>query len=432
MHIGRISTADLGRTASRTLVTKPVLNRIFEQEFKALCSSDSSAVSASLSVDTSAMSSTFIEEYSTPIVNVDFNIKELQDLALSNGYFDLGLVHAMDVSPLFKDVTTRIIMLDTEHTFAEALAVIEPFIEQLGPNFYGALLRSGSTIINPYHPLTALAMTDGNSKRRYKIVIYIYDNREKLDITYQSAIISTEQTEEYIRNLLVSVGTRIDTPPVDAVTVYKDINERQYSVKQYIGIYSSPKIVTSPNARGSVNVNLTTQQAMLVAHQVIARGTIAPYYGTSILFRPNSQSKTRGTALTPCKSVNISSSQSGFSEVLRGSVCTGSTNGITLKSLAVLNHANLGSAYNRDVLTFGSLRYFDQCIFAARTIYKLAGFITAEVQHTNPHVPDYPAIVTDLTAIIDSDTYNEFRNRYSISSAAIQKALDYATNKGQS
>lgn len=427
MHIGSLLN-NLNNPVHLVRPAKPMLTRIFEHEFKDMQKIPISDSATTIQANTSAISSKFIEQYSTSIVKVNFNIKELQALALSNGYFAPSLVHSINVTPLFKDVTTQIIMLEGEHTFKDALNIIEPFIAQLGSNFYGALLRSGNIIINPYHPLTALAFADQQSTKKYKIVIYVYNEREAMDRTYMSDIIDTSLTATAVQDLYLSVGQHIDTPIDDSVVLQTTANKDNYVITQTVGIFTPVKTTIDPSL-GSVQANLSTQQAMLVAHQVIAKGTIAPYYGTSLIFRPSSSSKSKGTAITPCKSANIASNVAGFERVGNGSVCTGSTDGITLKSLAVLNHANLGSAYNRDTLTFGSLRYFDECIYASRNIYKLAGLIDTEVTRSHEYTPDYPALIAYYQELVDSENFRTYCNENQISSTAIDKALQYLNTK---
>ena len=438
MHIGHLIRPFTGTPNAQynpINTNPPFYSRVLAQEFKHFVDSDS-AVATQTYEPEHEFHSRQMEKLSTAIIDVDFNIKELQDLALSNGYFDRDLINSMAVDALFRDVTTQIVMLEGQHTFRAALAILEPFIEKLGSNFYGALLRSTRAIINPYHPLTALAMSDDLSTTTYKIVLYIYDNRDRMDSRYYSSIISSDDASKQLVNLVIAAG---NTQPVTAVadfqTLYVSSDEENYTVTRAAGLHEHIDVIIA-NGHGANRPNLNSfvnQQALLIAHQVLANGTIAPYYGTSILFRPNKQSKTKGTALSPCKSANISTSESAFENVLRGSVCTGSTNGITLQSLATLNHANLGSAYNRNLLTYGSLRYFDECVQLSRKTYALAGLLPSTTERTIPlYEPDYATLLTEYTDISTSDTFQEYLSATDTGYTGFSKALTYLAKKAVS
>jgi hypothetical protein len=110
----------------------------------------------------------------------------------------------------------------------------------------------------------------------------------------------------------------------------------------------------------------------LVPNQLLTKGIVAPYYGTSLVRQKLATSDVTGLHLTPMLSANIS-----YSYELRDwtSVCTGSVPKATVAGLKTLNHSNLSSPYNRDILFPGALVYADKCIEKSIEIYKLSGLL---------------------------------------------------------
>jgi len=417
MHIGNINTSN--RTFHPVNYKNvPVMERIFDYEFAEMAL-EGAVTGTSLSEnskdkkanDKQGLTAKFVDSYSTPIVNVNFNIKELQDLAIANGYFSKPLVAGIEVAKLFDNVTKKILMLDGTHTFKEALQITENFIAKLGRNFYGVLFRDGDNLINPYHPLTAVAKSSEVTSKKYKILLYIYDDRELMDLEYYSDLVSSDMCTEVIKKLLIGVNTKMEEKVIDVEFVNRLTRKDNYTITTSFGLPTD--ITFSTNRNGTPSPNLMRKQTLVVGHQVLARGTVAPYYGTSILFRDSSRVRSSGASLTPFKSANISTNYQGFERVTTGSVCTGSTNGITLDSLATLNHANLSSPYTTTILTVGSLRYADECINMARKLYQAAGLLESYTP-IEEFVIDYHAVYTKFIQIAmhNETLYHYLTRRY--------------------
>lgn len=264
-------------------------------------------------------------------------------------------------------IRDNIVTFDKQYTYWEALPVIQSFIEKAGDHFYGAVLRSSSNeLINPLHPMTALAVLNDTTRvsTKYKLFLYFYTSRPAMDKAYDSASSDPDKISATITNLLRSFSTEaISVGECTKVIENREANSFQLEFQQRL----------SADAPLSAYASTTVAaQYYMVASQVLTRGVFIPYYGAGII-RKQSSGNGEGMAITPCLPVNI-----GFSRGAFNSICTGSQPRNTLEGIRVLNHSNLSSPMNRDSIQSGILPYVDACINASLALYFRAGKLESE------------------------------------------------------
>ena len=298
---------------------------------------------------------------------------DLEQPAVNNLMYNQGIITEDDTTKvfssevLFGSTTGKLLTLDGLFSYADALVQIEKFIGRAKNNFYGAVLKSSDSLVNPFHPLVAstILSTKNTTSNLYKVIMYFYHDRKSLDIKFSTKTASLSRVNANIDNLL-----RISTSKVKAnLRNILDVQVKEDSavIKSYI------------QANINVPVDLTTTYTA-VAHQFLTKGVMSPYYGSSLIKTPlNEYSK--GIHISPMRSVNISCNDINNSKVTRAeiasynSVCTGSHNSGVLENLRVLSHANLSSPYNRITIFEGALAYVDACIDKSRALYKAAGLL---------------------------------------------------------
>lgn len=262
---------------------------------------------------------------------------------------------------IFNAVTANILDIKLNASFKDCIAYIANIRKKAGRNLYGVLLRDTkkkSVIINPLHPLTALSILNDQEyleTAKFNLIAYFYPNRQEMDRKYSTNQADPEKIQKSINALIQLFGTRLSTE------VRVDSIEEQRN-----GEYK----ITYRTKRHKDEVSNASHY--LVTHQLVTKGVICPYYGTSLITLPTSGSS-KGTPLSPLTSANISSSGSFSGH--DGSVCCGSQNNKTLEGLRTLTHSNLSSAYCSRNFAPGSLMYIDACINKTFEIYNRAGII---------------------------------------------------------
>lgn len=295
------------------------------------------------------------------LYQVNSTSNALKDLLETSWHTQQKDVHHFpaNVSKYFKAVTESIIKVPGQFSYREAIALLAETSALMGTTFAGAILIQGKKLINPFHPLTALAILDQSDYldgARYKIVVYKYPNRANLDSYYSSKSADPEKVAKNINDLILTYTRRtlerkvkVDRSEMDGDTIYQ-----KYRVSKEEGENLDKEFFVS-------------------THQVLTHGIVAPYYGTSIITMNGS---TYGHHCTPFHSVNISQADRTVDMSVRSaSVCTGNSSNETLDGLRTLTHANLSSPYSRDVLEPGALIYADACISKSLEIYSLAKVI---------------------------------------------------------
>lgn len=284
--------------------------------------------------------------------------------------------------PLFDDVSQDIATLDTQMELPDSIEAIYKIASALGTKFYGALLvdDTNKIKINPLHPLTALSFCaddkNPNTPISWKVVIFLYKDRAALDKLYSTNNADLSIIEENLTDLINCHLGRVDL-------VTKNIECALNTQSQQIDL--SYKVEHHPD-------DDQNSEGLLVAHQLLTRGIVVPYYGTSILkMEPG---KTKGVNVSPMISSNIShnsnynggrfydskeSKEKNLTvDISYTPVCTGSSDNTTLKGLRTLTHSNTLSPYNRNIITDGSLAYVIACNKKSFDIYRLAQILKSK------------------------------------------------------
>ncbi len=275
--------------------------------------------------------------------------------------------------PLFNDVTSNIRTIDTKMDFVSAINIVNKLYKSLGDTLYGILLinEEETTRINPLHPLVAMRMSAVPSNDKWTIAIYTYVNKKYLDEKYDSDAADAAIIDENIKDQLNIYLSRYSSNAI--IIENKEYNRAQRRVEiKY-------KIKQHQDEDDHREVNLVT-------HQMLTAGTIAPYYGTSIVQKHFKTQNVSGMALTPMLSSNIYSniSLSEFDynkspskvNLEYVSVCTGPTHhNTTPNGLRTLIHSNTTSPYISNIIQSGALPYVAACIAKSIEIYKLTNII---------------------------------------------------------
>lgn len=354
---------------------KSILDSIFEEEFKKFTEQ---TVATETEDDT--LYDTIFSNYGAVISPINRQTNTFNDLVLAKGNIagkNTSILH--EAKLLFNEVTDKMLTLDGTYTIKEALPIVEKFISKAGRNFYGVLLRSAtkkSIIINPYHPLAAVnILTNSTYKNtKFKIILYFYPNRSKLDKIFETSRTTKETVKTSIDKIL-----RMTKPFKQGHQVFKELSKEIDKSAQTVCITRSIKTNVSedPNMNSSFYI---------ISHQLLTRGMIAPYYGSSIL-AINPSSGGLCAHISPFYAANVSrGSPTNYNTAEYNGICTGNQPKNTFKGLSSLNHANLSSPLNRHTIRSGALLYTDMCIDITRELYKKANYIS-----------DYTPIASDLS-----------------------------------
>lgn len=284
---------------------------------------------------------------------------------------------------LFNHVTDQIININANANFKDCMQTIMTYKNLLNENFYGAILRdvkNKDIILNPFHILTALSIMNDNNymDRNYNIIIYAYEDRNKINIYTQTKIASTEKINNNIDALMKLYVNKIPT----IIKITQSSNAKL--TDEIIEIETQVKKLKDedPDARHYI-----------VAHQLLTKGVLAPYYGTSLIKIQN-DNEVRGFKLTPFGSCNIA--KGNRIEPSYNSVCTGSLANQTLNGLRSLSHVNLNSPYDYTYLQNGALAYADIMIERTIEIYTLAKIIKPSIIKLTDTFSDEELKITSL------------------------------------
>ncbi len=275
---------------------------------------------------------------------------------------------------LMDDVTKEIITISKNTKFKDAMIQIQKVKDALKEKFYGALLISKKIILNPLHPLTAMSIIDSkeySEETRYRVVVFVYQNRPAMDKKYSTENADPKIIQENLTDMINCFSNTIDSEiKVVGYEIESSGNlQMKYKIKKYADEDDE-------------------NEYMMVAHQILTKGIVLPYYGTSIVKLADS---TSGVNVSPMISCNISHDRSFGSgttfdspqikdtkdiQISYKSVCCGSLNNKTLKGLRSLTHSNASSPYNTEIISDGSLAYVEACNDKSIEIYTLAGILS--------------------------------------------------------
>ena len=321
------------------------------------------------------------------IYPIDVKLKSVVDLLHFNSFCtknDHPKLH--NYEKLFDSVTSTILTIEGTYTYAEAIEKIVPFINKAGSNFYGAILRKGSTIINPFSAAAILSHLNVKHPHRYNIILYFYTDRKELDKYYETAESDPDLVNTMLDNILKPIGTPVTY--TTKITAVKPLSEGRFSIEQSIKAHIDSAFSTSSAVKS---------ENYIVAHQAVTRGVLAPFYGATVLSKEPTSGAV-GAHITPMLCANVyapSTSNSALSATKSsptsfGSVCTGSQPNSTLKGLTALTQCNMLSPYNRNTIVAGALAYVDASINKCLEIYKKVGYITDYTPITTPTVINTP------------------------------------------
>ena len=287
---------------------------------------------------------------------------------------------------LFNSVTSTILTIEGTYTYKEAINKILPFINKAGANFYGAILRKDSIIINPFSVAAIIPHLNSNHQDKFNIILYFYKDRASLDKTYETNESDPELVNTMIENILKPIGTPVTYST--KITSVETLTEGQFRIEQSMRVhiddnFSANSVIKSEN--------------YIVAHQAVTRGVLAPFYGATILSKEPT-SGASGAHITPMLCANVAAPQTDngtlrstkSSPISFGSVCTGSQPNSTLKGLTALTQCNMLSPYNRNTIVAGALAYVDASINKCLEIYKKVGYITDYTPIITPTVVETP------------------------------------------
>jgi len=278
-------------------------------------------------------------------------------------------------SYFMESVTSKFINIAANASFKECINTIYRYQHAAQKHFYGALLRSVDNpdiIINPYHILTTLSILENTEyleEMRFNILIYIHTNRERADNDYQTYRSNPKLVEENINALMQAYTSKLPT-----IRTLKDITpiNTEFDLQHQLKVDYTELIYKDEDP---------TYAYYLVAHQIVTKGIICPYYGTSLVsWTRGSDIECAGRSLSPMNSCNISHNaeyyytESHLNTEMQ-SVCTGDESNTSYIGLRTLAHSNLSSAYRPDNLKIGFLGYVDAMIAKATELYLLAGIL---------------------------------------------------------
>jgi len=242
---------------------------------------------------------------------------------------------------------------------------ITSLIKQLADdeNIYGVVIQGiddeSNFSINPLHPVTAFLITSGFLKIPENGKLHIFEWRKSKSDFIREKSNDEGQVNKYIKDY------------EEFFKISPDIIKKSISIEQVASINSNEieDIIENPfveNIEAVVNISKNTRtsndienvKSILSPHQLIADGTISPYYGISMITSPTNDSIV-GYALGPMATGNISLENSAGSRTFESwsksgyscNVCTGSYSSSTPKGWFSLSRVNLNSMYYSSVIS---------------------------------------------------------------------------------
>jgi len=229
-------------------------------------------------------------------------------------------------------------------------------------NVYGVVLqdpKKSSYAINPLHPMVAFLISAGLLELPEEGHLHIYEWNPSLLNRIKRRSNIEKEIEGYISDYekFFAFSPHIVKEPV--------------TIKQQAGISGNDitSLIEDPFVETlSASIRITREDtgttdlskiaSLVIPHQLIADGTLSPYYGISLIADPTTSSIS-GYSITPSVTGNINQHHDGgersFSSFYRssgeGNVCTGSENSITPKGWFTLSRVNLNSMYYNDVIS---------------------------------------------------------------------------------
>jgi len=280
---------------------------------------------------------------------------------------NLNVHHLLGGNDLLTSVTSTIVNVTVNAPFKECMEVIAHYQKLAGNNFYGALLRDPSNpnfIINPLHILTALAIMENEeilNNNKFNVILYFHTDRAQSDKDFSTHYSNEDLVRENIEKLMQLYTAKEDW------YIRGEAPLRNYEHKK-VFIKISESVIAG---------EVPKDKYYLSAHQVITKGIVAPYYGSSLIYVEGREGSI-GYSLSPFKSVNIrgcSFISNRDTELSWSSVCTGDLPRNSFQGMRSLTHANLSSPYTSYPIVPGALAYADAMIHKCLELYTLANIL---------------------------------------------------------
>jgi hypothetical protein len=278
-----------------------------------------------------------------------------------NIYFPLSNKELIEQKPKFESVTgtarneigflrnildneVKTIRFDQDQGFD-----LESFLSNLHslPEVYGVLLRDdrrSDYMINPLHPLTALAIKLGQVKlpKKGSIILYNWSEESILSIYNIKHSIMYDNDIEATWMKFINQSKNF---------IGKKISERKLTIdkEEYLNQLHSFDSFKQLQLFGDINyeeVNEVTDiKALLIPLQVAIDSIATPYYGVSYIDNP---------LTSPCgfnSGFMISGNLKHSFDTSTGDVCTGSSSNTRDTGWLTLNRVNLDSMWYRNIIT---------------------------------------------------------------------------------
>lgn len=219
---------------------------------------------------------------------------------------------------------------------------------------YGILLRSGSFVINPLHPVVAFLVAAKKIELPPEGELHIFywsreTQRRMSDVERRDASQIERYYTEYQKlyplsaNIMASVVEKQAIPIID-MNAINNLSENPYW-----------KEIANTNIEIQIteNTNSTSPNGMLIPFQITADSILTPYYGVGIIDKPTSESSISGMQVSPMLSGNFSTqfpggSESGniiLGEAHRQNICTGRETSYKIAGHFTLSRVNLSSMH---------------------------------------------------------------------------------------
>ena len=304
---------------------------------------------------------------------------------------------------IFQNVIKKILTLNGTFSFEEAIIEINKFKEKAGPHFYGAVLRKGDKLINPYHILTPISYMKNKEvfNDKYTVLLFFYsninslfsdgfkrpdaDNKEYCETLLNNIIKCSNHQDAKVKSPNNLEGFYSNTSIADPL---ERVITRSYSRNSFVGLKYHVLQAEEITEKEFLELNYVSQNSigsssrdtyLLSAHQIMVNGVFAPEYGVSLLKK--SKSSLYGAFITPSASCNIHSDSLNKSLTF-ASVCTGRESQSTLKGISSLHCSNYASAYNSSAHSDLSVVFAKESIEKCTTIYDKIGILPKVLKDT--------------------------------------------------
>jgi hypothetical protein len=272
------------------------------------------------------------------------------------------------------EIMSTSLEIDGKYNFTNAMNIIGHIFLEMKDTLYGVLLydNKDKSIFNPLHPLLALEFAKQNPTSEYTIFVFSNKNISG-DIMIPSRSESDNARSRAVDNIIKQLSLYTNRGSISAKSTIEESKQDWIS-----------RVSDNPNAKLKISnqyyadKNNNNDEIYIVPQQILTKGTVIPYYGTSLI-KVNTKGErrtTEGTHLSPMTSANIAnawceSDNNELDNVIFDSVCTGRLDNTSVTGLLSLNHCNLSSPYREGhILMHGWSEYAQECVRIAISAYK--------------------------------------------------------------